>query len=133
MASALYPLGKQAILAGDIHFDTDTIKIVPLNTTTDYTYSTAHDFLNDVTTYTGATAQTLSNKTIALGVFDNTATVTFTALAIDGTKDVEAFLVYRDSGVAATSEVIAYLEVTAITPNGTDLVVTVHASGIFAI
>ncbi len=134
MTDVLYPLGKEKILAGDVHFDTDTIKIVPVNTTTDYTYSAAHEFIDDVTTYTGATAQTLANKTITTGTFDDTVGVTFSSLAIDGSKDVEAFVIYLDTGTPATSPLLVFYDsFTAITPNGTNLDVDAHASGLFAL
>ena len=134
MADALYPDGKQTFLRGDVAMDTDTIKVALVNTSTDYTYSAAHNFLDDVTVYAGTTDQTLSSKTVTDGVFDDTAGVTFSSVAISGGKTVSAIILYRDSGSAATSALIAYYDsFGAITPNGTDITVTPHASGFFAL
>lgn len=136
MADALYNKAKESFLSQNpsIDLDTDLIKMVPVNTGTDYTFSAAHQYLTDITAYSGATAQTLSNKTVTDGVFDNTADITFTALAIDGAKTVDAFVIYYDTTVAATSPLIAYWDTfSAITPNGTDVVVTPNVSGLFAL
>ena len=136
MASAIYPTFKEALLSQDpsIDLDTDTIKARLVNIGTDYTYSAAHDFIDDVTAYSGTTDQTLSNKTVALGVFDNTAVITFSAVAIDGAKTVDAVVVYRDTGTPATSPVVCYLEFAAAqTPNGGDIEVDWNASGLFAL
>ena len=122
MTSALYPPFKEALLNKEHDLNTDTIKVALVNTTTDYTYSAAHDQLADVTTYSGTTAQTITSPTIASGVFDG-ANVTFTAVAISGSKDVEALVIYNDT--LAGDELIAYIDgFTAVTPNGGDITVT---------
>lgn len=135
MASALYPLFKQKLLSGDnaIDFDADTIKIRLVNTGTDYTYSTLHDFIDDVAAYSGTTDQTLGSKTLTNGVFD-AADAVFSSVAIDGAKNVDAIVVYKDTGTPATSPVIAYLEFSAAkTPNGGDIDIAFNASGLFAL
>lgn len=128
MASALYPLFKQALLAQSpsIDFDTDTLKVALVNLTTDYTYSAAHDFIDDVTQYSGTTAQTLGTKTVSLGVFDVTDDPeTFTAVAIDGSKTVGALVIFKDTGTPSTSPLIAYFDgFSAVTPNGGNITVT---------
>ena len=126
MASVLYPLGKQAILNGDIDMDTDTIKVAGISTS-DYTYSDAHQFKSSVTSYSGSTDTTLSSPTIALGIFDAADLTPWnSSLAIDGSKDIEAWVIYKDSGVASTSPLIAYIDISAaaITPNGSDINIT---------
>ena len=136
MTDVLYPLAKQSFLSQDpsIDMDTGTVKLRLVNITTDYTYSAAHQYVSSVTAYSGSTDQTLSNKTVALGVFDDTVGATFTAVAVDGTKTVGAVVMYIDSGVEATSPVIAYWDsFAAILPNGTDIDLAVHASGFFAL
>jgi hypothetical protein len=59
--------------------------------------------------------------------------VTFTAV----TGDVsEAVILYKDTGVAATSPLIAYIDTATglpVTPNGGDITVTVPASGWFSL
>ena len=136
MASVLYPTFKEALLTQNpsVDLDTDTIKVTLVNTSTDYTYSAAHDYFDDVTDYTGVTPQTLSNKTTTSGVFDNTADHTFSSVAIDGSKTVDALVVYKDTGTASTSPLIAYFDgFTAVTPNGGDITVTWNASGLFTL
>ena len=130
MASALYPTFKQALLNKEHDLNTDTIKACLVNLATDYTYSAAHDQLADVTKYAGTTDQTITSPTIASGVFDGN-NVTFTAVAISGSKTVAALVVYNDT--LAGDELICYIDgFTPITPNGGDIVVTWGAN-IFAL
>jgi len=130
MASALYPIGKKAILDGDIDFLVDTIKVALVDTGT-YTYSAAHDFYNDVSGVVG-TPGTLASKTTTSGTFD-AADLTFTAVS---GSSVEALIVYKDTGSAATSPLIAYIDTGTglpVTPNGGDITITWSGSGIFSI
>lgn len=125
MASALYPKAKESFLSQNpsIDIDSDTIKVALVNTGTDYTYSSAHQYYSSVTHYSGTTDQTLGSKTVTNGVFD-AADATFTAVAIDGSKTVSAVVIYKDTGVAATSPLIAYIDgFTAITPNTGDITI----------
>ena len=74
----------------------------------------------------------LASKTNVLGVCD-AADVTFSAVSGDVS---EAVVVYRDSGVAGTSELIAYIDTATglpVTPNGGDITITWNASGIFSL
>lgn len=133
MADALYPDGKEALLGGDIDVDTDTIKLL-ICSSSDYTYSAAHTFLSSVTRYSGTTDQTVTPKTKTDGVFDSSGTFTFSSVAIDGAKDVDQMILYQDTGVAGTSRLIAFYDsFTPVTPNGTDIEVSVNASGFFAL
>jgi opacity protein-like surface antigen len=131
-ANAIYPIYKQALLDGlsDIDINDGTVKVALIDTA-DYTYSAAHDFYNDVSVGTVGTPQTIANTTVTTGLFDGD-NVTFTA----GTGDpCEALVIYIDTGNAATSRLVAYLDtgVTGlpVTPNGGDIVISWHASGIF--
>lgn len=137
MASAVYPLAKQSFISQSpsIDMDTDTIKVALVNTSTDYTYSSAHQYLSSVTTYSGTTDQTLSSITVTNGVFD-AADATFTSVAISGTKTVQALVIYKSTGTASTSPLVAYIDgFTAVTPNGGNITVTWDngASRIFAL
>lgn len=133
----MYNKAKQSLLSQSpsIDLDTDTIKVALINVSADYTFNAAHDFLDDVTRYAGTTDQALASKTVTDGVFD-AADVTFTAVAISGTKTVAALVIYKDTGVAGTSPLIAYIDgFTAVTPNGGDITITWSsgASKIFAL
>lgn len=135
MASALYNKAKESFLSQNpsIDMDTDTIKVALINVATDYTFSASHQYMSSVTTYSGTTDQTLASKTVTNGVFD-AADSTFTAVAISGSKTVAALVIYKDTGVAATSPLIAYIDgFTAVTPNGGNIAIAWNASGIFAL
>jgi hypothetical protein len=79
------------------------------------------------------TPQTIGSKTFTNGVFDG-ADVTFTAVT---GSSVEALIIYVDTGVAATSPLVAYIDTSVtglpVTPNGGNIAITWNASGIFAL
>ena len=131
MANAIYPIYKQALLDGlsDIDINDGTVKVALVDTGT-YTYSAAHDFLNDLSGVVG-TAQTIANTTVANGLFDGD-NVTYTAVV---GATVEALVIYIDTGNPATSRLVAYIDTSVtglpVTPNGGDITVTWNASGIF--
>ena len=134
MANAIYPKGKKAILDGDIDFLSDTIKIVLCDS--GYTYSTAHDNLDDIgASARVATSSALASKTTTDGAFD-AADVTYTALTGD---TVTSWVLYRDSGTESTSTLIGYFDTKSdasalsYTPNGSNLTLSFQASGIFSI
>lgn len=129
MASALYPSFKQLLLGGDIDLAADDIRAVLVDTA-DYTYSAAHDFLDDVAVGARVTVSpALASKTITAGVFD-AADVTFTAATGDS---VEAIVLYKHTGSDATASLIAYIDGVSVTPNGGNIVAQWNASGIFAL
>jgi hypothetical protein len=117
MASALYPLGKQGLLNGTFNLASDTIKAALVDTGT-YTYSTAHQFFSSITGVQG-TPVALANKTISLGVFDADDT-TFTAVT---GLSVEAVVLYKDTGSALTSPLLAYIDGISVQPAGGDIVI----------
>ncbi len=117
MASALYPSFKELLLGGDIDLASDTIKAALVDTGT-YTYSSAHDFYNDISGVVG-TPGTLASKTITAGVFDAADQV---YSAVSG-NSVEAVVIYKDTGNTATSPLIAYIDGISVTPNGGNITV----------
>lgn len=131
MANAIYPIYKAALLGGSSNIDMDggTVKVALIDTGT-YTYSTAHDFYNDLSGVVG-TPQAIANTTVTGGLFDGD-NVTFTAVS---GASVEALVIYIDTGNTATSRLVAYIDtgVTGlpVTPNGGDISITWNASGIF--
>lgn len=128
MASALYPAFKELLLGGDIDLAADTIKAALVRTSA-YTYSAAHDFLDDVPTRV-ADSPAMSGKTITDGVFDADDT-TWTAVASGAAAD--AIVLYKDTGNPATSPLVAYIDGVSQVPNGGDIVAQWNASGIFAL
>lgn len=131
MANALYPKGKKKILDADIDLSADTIKVALIDTA-DETYNSSDEFVSDLTSI-GVIARSgaLASKTTTSGTFD-AADITITSVTGD---TVEAIVVYRDSGSDATSALIAWIDTPSIsfTPNGSDVLVTFNASGIFSI
>lgn len=132
MANAIYPIWKQELLQGTANTAlSGNVKAVLVDLA-DYTYSAAHDFLDDVPVAARvATSANLTTKTYANGLFD-ADNATFTAV----TGDVsEAVILYVDSGSAATSRLVAFFDtgVTGlpVTPNGGDINLNFNASGIF--
>jgi hypothetical protein len=132
MANALYPKAKQKFLDALIDMPTDTIKIALIDTGV-YTYSSTHEFWSSASAAEIGTSQTLNSKTITDGVFD-ADNVTFTSVT---GASVEALIIYKDTGSAATSPLIMYIDVAAsglpVTPNGNNIDVQFNASGIFAL
>lgn len=123
MSNALYDLGREGFLGADIDWDLDNIKAVLVDTGA-YTVNLAtHQFLSDIPVGARiATSANLSAKTKAAGVAD-AGDVTFSA--VSGVS-VEAVVLYQDTGVEATSRLIAYIDTATglpVTPNGGDIVV----------
>jgi len=133
MANALYPKWKEQLLqfTANNNLSAGTVKVALVDTGT-YTYSSAHQFYSSVTGVVG-TPQTLGTKTFTNGTFD-AADVTFTAVT---GNSVEALIIYIDTGTAATSPLIAYIDSSVtglpVTPNGGDISIAWNASGIFTI
>jgi len=121
LANALYPKGKEKFLSGSIDLTTATIKVAAL---TSLTYNAAHEFYSDVNTNVVGTPATLASKTVTSGVFD-AADATITGIS-SGT--VTRLVIYKDTGSAATSPVIAFMDTgsggaISVTPSGADLIV----------
>lgn len=131
MANAIYPKYKEALLDGlaNIDINDGTVKVALIDTGV-YTYNAAHDFYDDVTGVVG-TPQTIANTTVTDGLFDGD-NVTYTAVT---GNSVEALIIYIDTGSAATSRLVAYIDTSVtglpVTPNGGDISITWNASGIF--
>lgn len=124
MANALYGKGREAFLNGGIDWANDNIKVVLVDTA-DYTVNIdVDDFLADVPAGARvATSGNLGTKTSTLGVAD-AGDVVLSAVTGDPS---EALVIYRDSGVEATSELIAYIDTATglpVTPNGGDITIT---------
>lgn len=122
MANALYGLGKEKILSGAIDFITDTIKVALIKNT--YPQNLATDeFYASISAYVLDTPDTLGTKSVALGVFD-AADASFVAVLAGDTS--EAVVIYKDTGVAGTSPLLAYIDTITGFPlatNGGDITI----------
>jgi len=123
MANALYDKGREAFLTGDIDWLNDNIKVTLVDTN-DYTANLSTDqFYSSVPLAARvASSGNLSSKTAASGVAD-AADVLFTSVRGDVS---EALVIWQDTGVEASSRLIAYIDVASglpVTPNGGDITV----------
>lgn len=106
MANVFYAKGKEKILSADIDWVTDTIKVMLVKNTYPQNLST-DEFLDDVEAYRLNTDQTLSGKSITNGIFD-AADPTWTAVTAGDTS--EGVVIYKDTGSAATSPLLIYID-----------------------
>ena len=106
MANALYAKGKEKILSAAVNFVGDTIKVALVKNT--YPQDLTNDeFFSAIAAYVVGTPQTLASKTITNGVFD-AADVTYTTVPAGST--LEGVVIYKDTGVAGTSALLAYID-----------------------
>jgi hypothetical protein len=131
MANAIYPKWKEALMQGTANTSlAGTVKAALVDTGV-YTYNAAHDFVDDLGASRIGADQTLGTKTFTDGTFDAANSVFPT---VSGAT-VEAIVIYVDTGSAATSRLVCYIDngVTGlpVTPNGGDINVNWNASGIF--
>lgn len=124
MANALFNKFKQSLLSASpsVDLDSDVIKVALINTAA-YTFSPTHQFLSSVSAGIVGTPQTLTSVTVTDGVFDAADTI---FPSVTGSV-VSAILFFKDTGIPATSPLIAYFD-TGIsnfpfTPNGGGLTI----------
>lgn len=138
MANALYSKWKEALLQNSADSDLDgtgtTGVYAALVDTGTYTYSSAHEFYSSLSGIVGTDQEIGATKSYTNGVFDG-ADVTFTAVS---GATVEAVVLYRkNAGANTTWRLIAYIDtgVTGlpVTPNGGNITIEWHASGIFSL
>ena len=123
MSNALYGKGRDKFLNGDIDWAVDTIKAVLVDTAAYAVAIDTDEFLSSIPVGDRIATATLGSKTSALGVAD-AADTAFTSVTGD---TVEAIVIYKDTGDAATSPLIAYIDTATglpLTPNGGDVTVT---------
>lgn len=133
MANDLYDKYREKALTGAVDWLTDDIKVALVDAA-DYTVNLSTDeFLDDIPgAAIVATSGNLASKTATSGAAD-AADVTFAAVSGDVS---EALVIYKDSGSAATSPLIAYIDTAtglAVTPNGGDITVVWPAEGIYSL
>lgn len=126
MANGLFDKGREKFLSGSISWSSDTIKECLVR---GYAVNLAtHEFLSDVTGGGGgtivATSGALASKTVTAGVAD-AADVTHSAVASGAA--IPYIIIYKDTGSAATSPLVAYIDTATnlpVTPNGGDITIT---------
>ena len=131
MANALYGKGKEKLLSGAIDITTATMKASLLSSAYSPNLST-DEFYSTISANVLNTPQTLGTKTLTLGVFD-AADITFTAVTAGATA--KAVVLYKDTGLAGSSPLLAYIDVITGFPlatNGGDIQV-VWDAGVYKI
>ena len=134
MADGLFTKGIEQIGLGNVAIETDTFKLAPMSTayTPDYD---AHQFWSDVSASiaSGASAITLTSVTFNIG----TLKVAFDSADVSETSQTwtsDKFVIYKDTGVAATSPLIGCMAFdTTQTPVSGTFTFTVPAGGFFSI
>lgn len=131
MTKALAPAYLEKRATTGLNLSTQNLKVVGVSSS--YTYSAAHDFLNDLTG-TVATSGNLGSKTTTAGVLD-ADDLSMGSPAAGST--ITQFWLYRDTGTPSTSELIYYWDEDAagspisIATNGEEITIHFNASGLF--
>lgn len=128
LANALYDLGREGHLAGEIDYDTATIKAVLIDTGA-YTVDLAtHKFLSSVPVGARvATSAALASKTTAAGVADaaDIAYAALTGVSVEAIAIVQSSAVGGGADVADTAQrLIVFIDTATglpYTPSGADL------------
>ena len=124
MANTLYDFARQRFLEAQINWMTDTIKVVLVDNGAYTPQTSVHQYLSDIPTSARiAGPVTLTSKATTGGAAD-AADCTFTSVT---GSSIEAIIIFADTGVEATSPLIAYIDTATglpITPNGGDIIVT---------
>jgi len=139
MANAIYPLWKDALLNASTESaltgtGSTGLWAVLVDTGT-YTYNAAHQFYSSLTGVAGSDIE-ITSVTKSNGTVDG-ADVTMLAVS-NGSVNCEAIVLYRkNAGANTTWRLVAFLDTgitgLPITPNGSNITITWHATGIFTI
>ena len=121
MAQALYDKMKESFLdqVPSVDFLNDTLRVIFVES--GYVFSAAHQFFDELSNTRGnggdtrADGEALVGKSAAGGVFDASDPA---FASVTGTN-INAFVLYKDTGVDATSPLIGYFDsIPTITPTG---------------
>ena len=105
MSTGWMRTGLDATLNGDIDWDTDTIKCVMLLSS--YSFSAAHEFLDDISAsaaVNGTSSALTVTKTI--GVID----VSNFTITPDTAQTIGSLMFYKDTGTPGTSNVLWFAD-----------------------
>lgn len=127
MASGMYSFGITQLMRGNIDLVNDDIAVVAVSS--GYTPNlSSHQYQNDI-----LDAAQIGEVNLEGNALSDTAFIANSATIEEPTADLEndAVIVFKNTGNSATSQLIAYLEVTPVTTDGTPLVVDWDVDGIF--
>lgn len=104
MSNVLYDKGREGFLDGSIDWDTDDIRVCLVESA--YSFSAAHDFMDDIGANDNGRSAALAGKTVTSGVADaNDTSLTATAAVA-----CAALVIFKHTGVDATARLIAYID-----------------------
>ena len=137
MASSQYTKGLQKIINGNVDLLTDDLKLVLVDTASYTAGLDTDEFLSDIPSgMRVSTSPNLSSKTVTVDTSPSPHQVMFdcangTFTAVSGSSS-EAVVLYKDTGSASTSPLIAYYDGASVqlTPNGNDVNFTISVSGL---
>lgn len=124
MTNVLYDPFVAAYLtqaANQVDFDADDIRVILVDSGA-YTFSAAHDFLDDIPAGARIAVGPLAGESVTNRTFD-ASDITFTA--VTGVS-IEYIVVYKHTGTESTSRLIARFDTATnlpVTPNGGDITV----------
>ena len=129
MANTLYDKGRERFATANLSWTADTLKVILVDTSSYTPNFATHEWRSDISDSSVIAPSTpgaglpLTSKTATGGACD-AADSTFTSVA---GASIEAIIIYKDTGTAGTSPLIAYIDTATglpITPNGGDIIVT---------
>ena len=135
MASNLYNPGLEKLLSNSIDYDTDTIKVILVNTS--HTFTKSHEFVSDIVANeasgTGYSRKTLANKAQTLDTANDRVEFdadnpTYTALDA-GT--IASAVIYKEVTTDADSPLIANIDFPDLVTNGSDVELQINSEGLF--
>lgn len=127
MASGMYEKGIQSIMGGNVDLVNDSISAVLV--TAAYSPAFANDeFQSIIPDASFLDESAIAGRTVTGGIFDGDP-VTFSR--VDLGQVAAGVVVILDTGDGATSRLISYHAITPFTTDGTNVVLTWHADGIF--
>lgn len=135
--SVFYNNGKGELLKANIDLESDTISLAFMATS--YTPDIdAHVYWSDISSSlaSGTSVQTLGSKTVTVDNTNNRAEFDAANASIAGvTAETDKFVLYKNTGVAATSQLICCVDIAegTLRPIGGTLGINFNAEGIFAI
>lgn len=126
MANALYDRGRNRFARGEILWRAtggDTIKVILVDTALYTVNLSTHEFISDVASGARVATATLTLIDPTAGVCDAND-VNFGNVS---GASAEALVIYKDTGVEATSPLIAYIDTATglpVTPSGGPILIT---------
>lgn len=105
MANGLYYKAKEALLEGLLDLTDDSIKVALVRSSYSVDLS-AHEYYSDISSDAAASSPVLSGRSTTNGIFD-AENVTIENY---GTSGFSYLIIYKDTGTASTSRLIAYID-----------------------